>query len=95
MDLTFVEFELLYQLAKNSGRVLGRARLLQSVWNERSSGGDTKLTVHMSRLRKKLRASNPWQIETVTKRGYALVNTGETRTGTKRVDRLHRIAGEA
>jgi len=74
IELTFVEFELLYQLARHTERVMPRSRLIQAVWNEPSSGEDQKLTVHMSRLRKKLRGSDPWRIETVTKRGYALVS---------------------
>ena len=73
VDLTFVEFELLYHLAKNEGKVLSRPKLMQAVWNEPSRGQDRKLTVHMSRLRKKLRGSRPWHIETITKRGYAFV----------------------
>jgi two-component system response regulator RstA len=73
-DLTFVEFELLYLLARNAGKVLGRPKLLEAIWRERPSPGeDRKLTVHMSRLRKKMRASRPWHIETITKRGYAFV----------------------
>ena len=60
VDLTFVEFELLYHLAKNEGKVLARAKLMQAVWNEPSRGQDRKLTVHMSRLRKKMRGSSPW-----------------------------------
>ena len=75
VELTFVEFELLYQLARNSERVLHRSRLIQAVWRESASGFDQKLTVHMSRLRKKLRGSDPWHIETVTKRGYVLTST--------------------
>jgi DNA-binding response OmpR family regulator len=71
--LTFVEFELLYALAKNAGRVMSRARLMRAVWNEDEPEGARKLTVHMSRLRKKLRGSEPWQIETFTKRGYAFI----------------------
>jgi DNA-binding response OmpR family regulator len=73
VDLTFVEFELLYQLARNAGKVLTRSRLVSAVWHEPASGENRKLTVHMSRLRTKMRGSSPWQIETVTKRGYALV----------------------
>lgn len=75
IELTFVEFELLYQLARHTERVMPRARLIQAVWNELASGEDQKLTVHMSRLRKKLRGSHPWRIETVTKRGYVLTES--------------------
>jgi DNA-binding response OmpR family regulator len=75
IELTFVEFELLYQLARHTERVMPRARLIQAVWNEPASRDDQKLTVHMSRLRKKLRGSQPWRIETVTKRGYVLTES--------------------
>src|SRR3989442_5109727 len=78
VDLTFVEFELLFLLAKNAGKVLARSKLLEAIWKERpSQGEDRKLTVHMSRLRKKVRGSRPWRIETITKRGYALVDREE------------------
>jgi len=81
VDLTFVEFELLFTLAKNAGKVLARSRLMQAVWNEPSRGQDRKLTVHMSRLRKKMRGSRPWHIETITKRGYAFVGDKEAEMG--------------
>jgi DNA-binding response OmpR family regulator len=84
VGLTFVEFELLYSLAKNAGKVMSRSRLMQTVWNETGAEGARKLTVHMSRLRKKLRGSEPWRIETFTKRGYALMEgrvRGESATG--------------
>ena len=74
VDLTFVEFELLCELAKNAGKVMTRERLLRAVWSERSPEGDRKLTVHVSRLRKKIGDSWPWRIETVTKRGYVLAD---------------------
>jgi two-component system alkaline phosphatase synthesis response regulator PhoP len=76
VDLTFVEFELLCELAKNAGKVMTRQRLLQTVWSEQNPEGDRKLTVHVSRLRKKLGDSWPWRIETVTKRGYVLAKKG-------------------
>ena len=81
IELTFVEFELLSALARNAGKVIPRSQLLLAVWNERSAGEDNKLTVHISRLRKKLRGSNHWRIETVTKRGYALTPVPESTTG--------------
>jgi two-component system alkaline phosphatase synthesis response regulator PhoP len=74
VNLTFVEFDLLGELARSAGKVLSRPQLLKAVWGEDSTDGDRKLTVHMSRLRKKLRGSRPWQIETITKRGYALTD---------------------
>jgi two-component system, OmpR family, response regulator len=77
LELTFVEFELLYQLARSPERVLTRQRLMQAVWREAATGHEQKLTVHMSRLRKKLRGTDPWRIETVTKRGYVLTASSQ------------------
>lgn len=74
IELTYVEFELLSVLARNAGKVVTRSRLLHSVWNDPDPDDDRKLTVHLSRLRKKLQGSYPWQIETYTKRGYALID---------------------
>jgi DNA-binding response OmpR family regulator len=81
VDLTFSEFELLYALAKNAGKVLSRSKLMELVWNEPSRGEDRKLTVHMSRLRKKMSGSRPWHIETITKRGYAFVGDKKAAAG--------------
>lgn len=78
VGLTYVEFELLYELARNAGKVVGRSRLLGSVWNEQGGTGDRKVTVHVSRLRKKMRGSEPWHIETITKRGYAMVDDDQS-----------------
>lgn len=87
VDLTFVEFELLHELAKNAGKVMTRQRLLQTVWSERNSVGDRKLTVHVSRLRKKIGDSWPWRIETVTKRGYVLADIGRQQGASEANDR--------
>ena len=81
IELTYVEFELLTALARSAGKVVTRSRLLQSVWNDAESEDDRKLTVHMSRLRKKLRGSYPWRIETYTKRGYALIDHSPAAAG--------------
>ena len=81
MDLTYVEFEVLHHLARNAGKVVLRDRLLGAVWGEGPRDHARKLTVHISRLRKKIRDSRPWRIQTVTKRGYALATaSAEPRT---------------
>jgi DNA-binding response OmpR family regulator len=80
VNATFVEFDLLDELAKNAGKVLSRTHLLHAVWGDEPDNGDRKLTVHISRLRKKLRGSHPWRIETVAKRGYALANAETARS---------------
>jgi len=70
IELQSREFALLEYVMRNAGRVVSRNRLLANVWNESGSGDDRKVTVHMSRLRKKMSASDPWRIETITRRGY-------------------------
>lgn len=52
-DLTYVEFELLYTLARNAGRAVSRDRLSAAIWRE-PADGTRRVTVHISRLRKKL-----------------------------------------
>lgn len=75
VELTFVEFELLFFLARNADKVMPRERIVAAIWGEAARGHARKLTVHISRLRKKLRDSHPWRIQTLTKRGYGLSNT--------------------
>jgi DNA-binding response OmpR family regulator len=75
IDLTFVEFEILHVLARNTGKVVSRSRIWQAVWDEAGTGEDRRLTVHVSRLRKKMGGGDGWRIETVKKRGYALITS--------------------
>jgi len=76
VELTYVEFELLYVLARSSQRVMARETIVQAVWGEEPRDHARKLTVHVSRLRKKLRASRPYNIRTIPKRGYSLADQG-------------------
>lgn len=70
--LTYTEFELLWALASQTERVVPRQELLRRVWGDGGEAVGKKLEVHLSRLRKKIVASWPYQITTVKKRGYAL-----------------------
>lgn len=72
VELTYVEFELLFLLARNAGKVVTRERIVEALWGDSPDGHTRKLSVHMSRLRKKIADSHPGRIETVTKRGYVL-----------------------
>jgi DNA-binding response OmpR family regulator len=54
LDLTKVEFDLLYVLAKNPGRVYSRNELLERVWGDDFIGVDRVVDVHISNLRHKL-----------------------------------------
>ena len=76
VTLTHVEFELLATLTRYRGRVLSRQEILEIVWGRDYAADSRKLAVHISRLRKKIAASQPWTIRTVKKRGYALTDVG-------------------
>jgi DNA-binding response OmpR family regulator len=75
VGLTYLQFELLHQLAARAGRVVDQRQLAESLWQAAGSEAGRKLRIHISRLRKKIARSRPWRIQTVTRRGYALVNS--------------------
>ena len=77
--LTFMEFELLSHLARNRGNVLSKERLLEAASRRRGGVGTAKLRIHISRLRKKIVESSPWNIRTVQKRGYVLTDSALAR----------------
>jgi two-component system, OmpR family, alkaline phosphatase synthesis response regulator PhoP len=52
-DLTPIEFQLLYMLLKNQGRIFDRDQILDYVWRDISVAERT-VDVHITRLRKKL-----------------------------------------
>lgn len=74
LNLTPKEFELLYLLASNQGRVLSRATLLQRIW-EYNDGNTRTVDVHVQRLREKLAQRTPFagSIETEWGVGYKMV----------------------
>ena len=72
MDLTPREFDLLYFLASDSGKVFSRAELLDRVWGHRHSGYEHTVNTHINRIRAKIEVdpANPRRILTVWGRGY-------------------------
>lgn len=70
--LTAREFDLLYALAKDPGRVLTKAELLESVWQLRYEGYEHSVTCEINRLRAKIEPDprNPRYILTVWGVGY-------------------------
>ncbi len=71
IDLRAKEFDLLYTLAENRGRVLSREKLLELAWGFDFYGQTRTVDVHIAHLRKKMGDSKV-QIETVTGIGYKL-----------------------
>jgi two-component system alkaline phosphatase synthesis response regulator PhoP len=74
VSLTPKEFELLWFLMRNVGRVLTRDRLLDQVWDYDFAGDTRIVDVHISRLREKVETDpkNQAYIETVRGVGYRL-----------------------
>lgn len=72
VSLTPNEFDILYVLAVNNGRVLSREQLIESVFGFDFEGFDRTVDVHIKNLRKKIEvdSKNPRYIKTVTKLGY-------------------------
>jgi len=70
--LTTSEFELLYTLATNRGRVLSRDRLLDLVWGQEEFVEPRTVDVHITRLRAKLseRSGSEHYVDTVRGVGY-------------------------
>jgi two-component system alkaline phosphatase synthesis response regulator PhoP len=72
IELTPLEFDLLYALARYRGRVLSREQLIEQVWGYDYYGEDRVVDVHLGRIRKKLEddAATPRLIVTVRGAGY-------------------------
>lgn len=72
ISLRAQEFEMLFTLAHNRGRVMTREQLLSQAWGYDFAGETRTVDVHVAQLRRKLSASSV-RIETVTGIGYKLV----------------------
>lgn len=74
VDLTPKEFELLRELARGAGELVGRDELLERVWGCREPVTSRTLDVHVGRLRKKIEADplHPRLIVTVPRVGYRI-----------------------
>lgn len=70
--LTPNEFDILYTLAINKGKVLTREQLIQKIFGLDFDGFDRTIDVHIKNLRKKIEedSKNPKYIITVVKAGY-------------------------
>jgi two-component system response regulator CpxR len=73
VDLTAVEFDLLEHLVRHAGRKVLRDDLTRAAWGRLASPLDRSLDVHISRLRRKIRAGA--RIVTLRGVGYMLAVT--------------------
>ncbi len=74
IDLTGKEFDLALFLIKNTGRILSRGHILESVWGRSSDVNTRTVDTHMSRIRKKLDLNQErgWRLSAVYQHGYCL-----------------------
>jgi len=74
VKLTSLEFDILYLLASNPGRVFSSEEIFERVWNELGAGSNKTVMVHISNLRDKLEAASPGEtfIQTVWGVGYKI-----------------------
>ena len=73
VSLTALEFRLLWFLAEAEGRLLTRAQILETVWNDTSGVPTRVVDVHVAALRKKLiEVDAPLEIASVRGIGYRL-----------------------
>jgi two-component system response regulator ResD len=72
VTLTPREFDLLYLMASQPGRVFSRVQLLEELWDFAFDGDPSTITVHMRRLREKIESdpSRPRHLSTVWGAGY-------------------------
>ena len=72
IDLSFIEFEVLYLLANNPGRVFSKEQIYDVVWKESYSGDYNIVMSHIHNIREKIEdnPSKPVYIQTVWGVGY-------------------------
>ena len=82
VQLTAIEYGLLFELSANAGRVMTYDRLLQRVWGLRSSGDSRRVRTAAKQLRRKLGddANNPTYILNEPRVGYRM-EKGEEQEG--------------
>lgn len=72
IDLTGKEFDLLFFLAANKGRVFTKKQIYTQVWEEDYAFDDSNIMSFISKLRKKIEPDpeQPFYIQTVRGVGY-------------------------
>ena len=75
LSLTPTEFDILWYLCENAGRVVASEELFEAVWKEKYlAASSNTVMAHIGRLREKMRepAKNPRFIKTVWGVGYEI-----------------------
>ena len=76
ISLTAREFDILYLMASNKGRVFSSEEIFEKVWKEKYLDNNNTVMVHIRRIREKLKedTKNPKYIKTVWGVGYKIEN---------------------
>ena len=74
LQLTPIEFSILWYLCENRGRVVSSEELFEAVWKEKYFNSNNTVMAHIGRLREKMHepARNPKFIKTVWGVGYEI-----------------------
>lgn len=75
VSLSSHEFDLLFTLASQAGRILSREFLFNQIYHRDYDGLDRSIDVRVSQLRKKLKdaSDNPTRIKTIWGKGYLFI----------------------
>ncbi|MDO4249890.1 MAG: response regulator [Moraxella sp.] len=78
VDFTSAEYDLLWLLASNAGRILSREDIFERLRGIEYDGQDRSIDVRISRIRPKIGddPDNPKRIKTVRSKGYLFVKEG-------------------
>lgn len=74
LKLTPIEFDILWYLCKNRGKVVSSEKLFEAVWKEKYLESNNTVMVHIRRLREKMNepVKNPKFIKTIWGVGYKI-----------------------
>ncbi|MBE5874065.1 MAG: response regulator transcription factor [Lachnospiraceae bacterium] len=72
VNMTPMEYKILYLLAKKRGKVLSTKQIYEQVWNMKPIGADNTVAVHVRHIREKIEQNpqNPRYLQVVWGQGY-------------------------
>ena len=76
LSLTHTEFELLYLLLAEHGKLVTKQQISEKILGRKLGAYDRSIDVHVSNLRRKLSASPALSIQTIRGNGYLLATSG-------------------
>lgn len=74
VKLTPIEYNILFFLAKNAGKVFSIEQIYENIWNEEAVGADNTVTVHIRHIREKIEINpkEPRYLKVVWGIGYKI-----------------------